>query len=380
MKLNWKTCLKIAVSAFALYLCIYYWPAASVLLGTLLSAAAPLVVGAMIAYVLNILMVAYERHFFPKSSKKRVIRLRRPLCMTAAIVTLIAIIALVIGLVLPQLTSCFKLIIAELPDFLRYTTEKIAQWDFVPPEVVSSLRNIDWQSRIGEILKVVTSGLGSVVDVVYKTVTSLASGIITGFLGLVFSLYLLMGKERIKGQMHRTMLHFLPGKVCRTIEHVAAVVHDCFHRYIVGQCTEAVILGMLCTVGMSVLRLPYATMIGALIAFTALVPIAGAYIGAIVGAFLILMVSPIQALTFLIFIVVLQQLEGNLIYPKVVGDSLGLPGIWVLAAVTVGGGVMGILGMLLGVPLVAAVYRLMKERVNKDIPKAEETSKQTETK
>ena len=207
-------------------------------------------------------------------------------------------------------------------------------------------------------------------DVVFKTVSSVASGVVTALLGLVFSLYLLMTKDRIRGQFHRTMLHYLPEKITSRIEHVAKVLDDCFHRYIVGQCTEAVILGLLCTLGMSLLRLPYATMISALIAFTALIPIAGAYIGAGIGAFLILVVSPVQALTFLIFIVVLQQLEGNLIYPKVVGDSIGLPGIWVLAAVTIGGGVMGVMGMLLGVPLAAAIYRLIREDMNKADEKA----------
>ena len=136
---------------------------------------------------------------------------------------------------------------------------------------------------------------------------------------------------------------------------------DCFHRYIVGQCTEAVILGVLCTVGMLIFRFPYAPMIGALIGFTALIPVAGAYIGAAVGAIMILTVSPLKALLFLVFIVVLQQLEGNLIYPKVVGKSIGLPAIWVLAAITVGGSLMGIAGMLISVPITAALYRLLKE-------------------
>ena len=142
------------------------------------------------------------------------------------------------------------------------------------------------------------------------------------------------------------------------------IANDCFHKFIVGQCTEAVILGSLCMVGMLVLRLPYAPMIGALVAFTALIPIVGAFIGAGVGAFLILMVSPSKAVIFLVFIIVLQQIEGNLIYPRVVGSSMGLPGIWVLAAVTVGGGVMGIPGMMIGVPLMAVIYKLVKENIN----------------
>ena len=142
------------------------------------------------------------------------------------------------------------------------------------------------------------------------------------------------------------------------------MVNDCFHGYIVGQCIEAVILGTLCAIGMAILRLPYATMIGALVAFTALIPVAGAYIGAAVGAFMILTVDPWKAVIFLIFLVILQQFEGNVIYPRVVGSSLGLPGIWVLAAVTVGGGIMGITGMLLGVPMAAALYRILREDVN----------------
>ena len=165
------------------------------------------------------------------------------------------------------------------------------------------------------------------------------------------------------------------------MDYVLGIVNDCFRKYIVGQCTEAVILGVLCTIGMLLLRLPYATMVGALIAFTALIPIAGAYIGAFVGAFMILTVSPAKALIFLIFIVVLQQLEGNIVYPRVVGSSLGLPGIWVLAAVTVGGGVLGIPGMLLGVPLMAAAYKLIRDDVNKGLaPEAEpETAAEPET-
>ena len=151
----------------------------------------------------------------------------------------------------------------------------------------------------------------------------------------------------------------------KKIHYVLHTLNDCFHKYIVGQCTEAVILGALCTIGMLILQLPYATMIGAFIAFTALIPVAGAYIGAIVGAFMIFTESPFKAIVFLIFIIVLQQFEGNIIYPRVVGSSMGLPAMWVLAAVTVGGGVMGIPGMLLGVPLAAALYRFVREDVNR---------------
>ena len=162
------------------------------------------------------------------------------------------------------------------------------------------------------------------------------------------------------------MEHYLKPAWNEKIRYVVGVFDGSFHSFIVGQCIEAVVLGVLCIIGMTLLRFPYAMMIGTLIGFTALIPVAGAYIGAGVGAFMILTVSPIKALLFLVFIVVLQQLEGNLIYPKVVGKSIGLPGIWVLAAVTVGGGVMGIPGMLIGVPAVAAVYQLVKQDLNRN--------------
>jgi predicted PurR-regulated permease PerM len=181
-------------------------------------------------------------------------------------------------------------------------------------------------------------------------------------IGLIFSLYVLIEKEKLGSQIRTLVKTYLP-KTANKIFYVTSVLDDSFHSFIVGQCLEAVILGGLCVTGMLLLQFPYAIMIGVFIGFTALIPVAGAYIGAAVGAIMILTVSPLQALQFLLFVVVLQQLEGNLIYPKVVGESIGLPGIWVLTAVTVGGGVLGVGGMFLAVPLFAASYRLIKEDV-----------------
>ena len=212
---------------------------------------------------------------------------------------------------------------------------------------------------------VVTSGIGDVVSLVVSAVSSVFSFLVTALLSLIFSIYLLSGKEELASQVDRLAKRYVGNRLYGKLVYFLHTLDDCFHRYIVGQCTEAVILGALCAVGMGILRLPYALMVGALVAFTALIPVAGAYIGAGVGAFMILTVDPFKALVFLIFIVVLQQLEGNLIYPKVVGSSMGLPGIWVLAAVTVGGGLAGIVGMLLGVPLAAALYRIIRDDVRK---------------
>ena len=364
MKLEWKTILKIGVGVFGLYLCIHYWPAIGGLIGTLLSAAVPLAIGCVIAYILNILMSAYERIWPGKNAA--VSRIKRPVCMVGAFVTLLAIIGLVIGLVVPQLISAFKMIFAELPAFLENITDRVRSWGILPENIMAALEAVDWQSRISQILQMLTSGIGDVVGVVVNAVSSVFSGIVTAFLSLIFAIYLLSTKDKLKGQFHRLLMHYLPDRWMRKIEYVAHIFDDCFHRYIVGQCTEAVILGLLCILGMLILQLPYAPMIGTLVGFTALIPIAGAWIGTGVGIFLILTVSPVKALIFLIFILVLQQLENNLIYPKVVGSSLGLPGIWVLAAVTVGGGVLGVAGMLLGVPMTAAVYRLVREDMAKD--------------
>jgi len=192
------------------------------------------------------------------------------------------------------------------------------------------------------------------------------STVATVFMSVMFAIYMLLGKERHLSQTNRMFdAYIAPGDSLgeRKFRGALSLLNENFKKFIIGQCTEAVILGCLCVLGMLILRLPYATTVGTLMAFTALIPIAGAYIGAIVGTLLILPIAPIKALIFLIFIIVLQQIEGNLIYPKVVGNSIGLPGLWVLAAVTIGGGLFGIPGMFLGVPLVAAVYRMLREHI-----------------
>ncbi|MDO5548811.1 MAG: AI-2E family transporter [Eubacteriales bacterium] len=365
MKIEWNHCFRLGVSVFLLYLCILYWNDAVGFVITLLGAAAPLWIGCVIAYLLNILMSFYERHYFVKSNHSAAIKSRRPVCMAAAFLTLIAVIALILRLVVPQLSSCIQLIFATLPDTLAALTSGLESLNILPETVAHTLSAVDWQSKTVQFLQVLTSGFGNVMDVVIRTISTVFSGFVTALLSTIFAIYLLIGKETLRRQCNRLMKRYLkPRWYDKTID-LLSVLNDCFHRYIVGQCTEAVILGLLCIAGMLLLRLPYAAMIGALVGFTALIPVAGAYLGAGVGAFMILTVSPVKAVIFLIFIVVLQQLEGNLIYPRVVGSSLGLPAIWVLAAVTVGGGMMGVFGMLLSVPLAAAAYRLLREDIHK---------------
>ena len=367
MKLEWSSCFKLGVSLFVLYLCINFWPTAVELAGLVTGAAAPLLIGGIIAYLVNILMSCYERHYFVGSTGAMAERSRRPVCMTAAFLTLIAVVFFIIRLILPQLWSCVEVITAGVPSAIQALVSLIEETELLPQDVLEPFTKIDWPSKINQIIQIITSGVGSMVDVVVKAVTSVFSWIVSALLSTIFAIYLLSGKETLACQLKKLRRRYLSEELGEKVEYVADILNDCFHKYIVGQCTEAVIIGVLCASGMMLLKLPYAAMVGALVAFTALIPVAGAYIGAGVGAFMILTVDPMKAVVFLVFIVVLQQVEGNVIYPKVVGSSLGLPGIWVLAAVTVGGGVMGIMGMLLSVPLVAALYRLIRNDVKRGL-------------
>ena len=360
-----RTLVKIALAAFALFLAIYYWPAMARFLGLLLSACLPLLLGLCFAYLINILMSFYERHFFPASQRRAIIKMRPGLCLTLAILTLLGICAFIVGMVVPQLAACFRLLIAEIPAGVEQLLGWLASHDVLTPErmaeIEASLAGLNWQAWLESIAPTVMTGfLGAIGSVV--------SGTTTVFIALIFAIFTLLGKRRLFAQCARLMERYLSERRRGQVRYVCGILNDCFHRFIVGQCTEAVLLGALCALGMLLFGMPHALMIGALTAFTALVPIVGAFIGGAIGAFLLLMESPAQALFFLVFIVVLQQLEGNLIYPHVVGSSLQLPSMWVLAAVTVGGGVLGILGTFLGVPLAASGYRLLKNDVNKRSP------------
>ena len=369
MKFEWKGCIRLGVTVFLTFLAIHYWSSLTGFVGTVFQAAGALILGCVIAYVLNILLSFYEKHYFLKGETESIKKNRRIICLLGALLTLIAVVALVIGLVVPELVACFRILIAEIPpaiDSLIEWLEKTGVLSaFMSEDSATALTAVDWQAKVAELVSVVATGVGGVAQIAVGAVSATFSVFAKFLIGLIFAIYILLGKETLAGQINRLMEYFLKPSWNEKIRYVANVFHHSFHNFIVGQCIEAVVLGVLCIAGMALLKLPYAMMIGTLIGFTALIPVAGAYIGAGVGVFMILTVSPIKALVFLIFVVVLQQLEGNLIYPKVVGNSIGLPGIWVLAAVTVGGGLMGIPGMLLGVPVVAALYQLLGNHLDK---------------
>ena len=374
MKLEWKTCLKIGVTAALLFLFVTYWKQMIAVVGLALSAAKPLLLGCVIAYVVNILMSFYERYYFTKGklkAKKWVAKSRRIVCMVLAYLSVVGILFLIFSLVVPQLIECGKLLAKEIPVVLNKATVYVQNNEqlmkLLGEAGISIQQNSlsDWEGILKNALTWIASGIGGVMGSVFTVVSGVFSGAVTFLIGIIFSIYLLIGKETLFGQVKRIFKTYCKKKMYDKISYVYRTFNDCFHRFIVGQCTEAVILGVLCMVCMLIFGFPYATMIGAFIGFTALIPVAGAYIGAAVGAFMILTESPVKALFFLLFIVILQQLEGNLVYPRVVGSSIGLPGIWVLTAVTVGGGVLGVGGMLLGVPIAAACYQMLRTDVRK---------------
>ena len=371
-----------------LFLVIRYWSVLEGVVALGVDAAQPLILGCIMAYVINILMNFYERWYDRLFRVEVARKIKRIVCMVFAFLSLICIVALVINLVLPELINCIASFIGMIPAAVDWLV------DFIGEEQLMNYfpmlkEGWDWGSlstQIEDMIKSLMNNVGGAVGSIVTAVTNMFSLVITTVIGLIFSLYLLLDKERLGAQGKRMIRVYLPQKA-EKIFYVLHVFNDSFHRFIVGQCTEAVVLGVLCIIGMWIFRFPYAVMIGAFIGFTALIPIAGAYIGAAVGAVMMLTTSPILALEFLVFIIILQQIEGNLIYPRVVGSSIGLPGIWVLIAITVGGGVLGIGGMLLAVPLAAALSRLIREDMNKrdggdasvsEEPKMEEPSQEKE--
>lgn len=364
MKLDWKTCIKVGVSTVLVYLFIHYWDSFAKFVKLAFVAAAPLIIGSAIAYVLNILMRFYESHYFPKSDKKAVRKSRRGVCLFLSFLTLVLIIFILVRLVVPQLVASVTVMVNGAPKTIKSIINKVEDSKWINSEWLEPVKNIDWKSKISDLTSKITSGFGDAMGVAVNVVGTVFSSIVTVVLSIIFAIYLLVDKEKIGRQFDRVMRRYMSTKFYERTKYVLSVLDDSFSSFISGQCIDAILVGIMCTIGMLILRLPYATMIGAIVAFTALIPVAGSYIGAIMGAFMILTVSPIKSLIFLIFIIVLQQADGNIVYPKIVGSSIGLPGIWVLAAVTVGGGLMGVLGMLIAVPIAATLYKILRADVN----------------
>lgn len=366
VKQDFKKMLGFAGALILVFVVIHYWGKLEGLISLGLSAAMPLIIGCAMAYVINILMGFYESCYDKLFKVDVAKKIKRIVSLVLAFLSLFGIVILVINLVLPELINCIASFIRLIPGALQTVIDIVGEEQILNmfPELESGFDFSSISTQVEQLIRTVLGGVGGAVGSIMSAVTSAVSIVVNIVIGLIFSLYVLLDKEGL-GRRCKTLISTYMPKSVEKIFYVADVLNDSFHSFIVGQCIEAVVLGSLCVIGMWLFKFPYAVMIGVFIGFTALIPIAGAYIGAAVGAIMILTVSPLQAVQFLIFIVVLQQLEGNLIYPKVVGESIGLPGIWVLTAITVGGGVLGVGGMLLAVPLFAAGYKLIREDVAK---------------
>lgn len=325
----------------------------------------PLVLGGVFAFVLNVPLKAIEKHIF-KSDKKIVKRIKRPLGILMSLLIVAAIITAVLLLVIPELVKTLRVLIEIFPAFLERVMDKATVLYEKYPEIQTVVDTIERNKSeiMGTLVGVAKTAAGGILGSTISIISSFFGGVVNVVIGLIFGIYILANKESLKATFKKILKVMLPEKQTESVFHVFGVANNIFAKFVVGQLTEAVILGTLCMLGMIIFRFPYAAMVGALVGITAVIPVVGGFIGAGVGAFMIMMEDPIKALLFVIFIIVLQQIEGNLIYPKVVGSSVGLPAMWVLAAVTVGGGLMGIGGMLIGVPVASTIYTVMREKVN----------------
>lgn len=365
-KKNIKRVLLLIACAILLYWGLNNLSVLGGLLSSILSLFSPLLIGVGIAYVMNLLLMAIER-LWDKALKKAPelwrAKLKRPICLTLAFLLFLGIIFAIIFILIPRLEEAGTTLVANVP---TYITQIQGWWDNLTafaadhgitlPELSM---NVEDATKF--ITKLLTSNGDSVVNTTINITTSILGALVNVLLALVFSVYMLAQKEKLLAQSKRLLLAALPQKAGERTMHILKLTNGAFSSFVTGQVTEAFILGTLCCLGMLILRLPYALPVSVIISFTSLIPIFGAWIGAATGAFLIVFVSPVKALTFLIFLLILQQVEGNLIYPKVVGKSVGLPGLWVLAAVTIGGGAFGVLGMLLGVPVCSVIYALVQD-------------------
>lgn len=332
----------------------------------------PFLVGGAIAFVLNLPMRFIENKLFFRWKGKKTEGVRRALSILLAILFVLLIMAIVIWMVVPQMTQTLMELGTVGPAFFNrivVALEKLVDQYPTLRDDIANLENLslNWNTVISYITAFFKEGLTNIFSATVGLVGGIATFLFDGIIAVVFAVYVLAGKERLIRQSRKLLAAYLPKTVAAKTVRILALCNHNFSKFITGQCLEAVILGSMFVIAMTIFRMPYAVMIGVLIAFTALIPIVGAFVGCVIGAFLILMISPMKAIGFVVLFLILQQIEGNLIYPRVVGSSVGLPALWVLVAVSVGGSMFGIVGMLVFIPLMSTLYTLLRENVNKRI-------------
>ena len=326
----------------------------------------PFVLGGAIAFILNVPMNFIQRHLFaPERVERHKIqkKIARPVSMLIVIFGVFGIVALVMFVLIPQLGDTFSNLGSSIQAFIPKVQEWAEKLFHDNKEIMTWVNSLkfDWNKIMGAGIDFFKNGAGSVLDSTITAAKSIVSGITTFFIAFVFAVYILLQKEKLGIQAKKVLFAFVRKGRAEAAMEVLSLTYNTFSSFLTGQCLEAIILGSMFVVTMTLFKLPYALLVGIVIAFTVLIPIFGAFIGCAVGAFLIFMVDPFKALIFVILFLILQQIEGNLIYPHVVGNSVGLPSIWVLAAVSIGGSLMGIVGMLIFISIISVVYALFRE-------------------
>lgn len=367
MGLNSKNIQKILLIVFCsaiIFALVFNFMGVLGFLGKLMGYVTPIIIALCIAFVLNVFLTGFETKIFPfmKKSKHKIVRvLQRPLCLILTYALAIGLLALIVLVIIPDISDTITYIIDKLPAFIVESREwliKTLEGFNIPTE---DIPEIDINSLMDTVKNLFSKYSTTIVDDAISITGSVVSVVSDILFGIIVSAYILAKKEKIGAFMKRVINSFLPEKAANIIHHVSQQTFFSFTRFIGGQLTESIILGVLCYIGMLIFRFPNAAIISIIICVTSLVPVVGALAGAVVGAFLILISNPIKAILFLVFLIILQQLEGNLIYPKVVGKAVGLPGVIVISAVLVGGNIGGVMGALIGVPLAAVIYTLLKE-------------------
>lgn len=328
----------------------------------------PIIVGICIAFIFNVLLKLLEERVFARLARfPRWERYKRGVCTLLTYLIIIGILFILMFMIVPELQKSFATLISNIPyyaDSFQKWLDSVMKYFNISPDFTKRFE-IDWEKLVQTVQEVSPRFFNTTMGIT----STIFSGLFNFVLGVVFSIYLLLHKEKLCLQLKKVVYAFFHKKHADYLVNAGRLSNKIFARFVSGQLTEAVIIGLLCFIGMNIFRMPYSLLISTVVGLTALIPIFGAFIGTALGAFILLMIRPMTALWFIVFIIVLQQIEGNVIYPKVVGSSIGLPGIWVLFAVTVGGSVFGIMGMLIGVPLSSVLYCLFRQAVEKRLEK-----------
>ena len=338
--------------------------------GFLLHILFPFLLGGAIAFVLSVPMNRIDQRLFGKAKEgSKLDKASAPLSLVITLVLVLAVLSLVVIVVLPELGSTIAMLGKTLPEKVPALLKKIEALFANNPNLILYIEELEsslnWDEILNQMVTFFRIGANTMLDSTISVATGIVSGVGTFFIAFVFACYILLQQTFLRKQMTKLFFAYLKEKHAQEVLRICSLTYRTFSNFLTGQCMEAVILGLMFFIAMTIFRFPFAVLVGVLIAFTALIPIFGAFIGCFVGAFLILTVDPKQALFFVIMFLILQQIEGNLIYPKVVGGSIGLPAIWVLAAVSLGGSLFGVVGMLVFIPIVSVLYTLLKENVNK---------------